>query len=426
MTTIIDQSLDYSDSKSVVSKGTYRYQQLVPVSAGGSAPTVSLTAQTAIQWEIPSRVVNLSKSYLTFDIQQPAEAAFVHYYATGKSIIGGISLQSRDGQYLCNMTSNANNFYYVTALPTMSINEFLTSDISTTATTNAAIIDTNTGILRTSEDKNTPIKHLASATATAQHLRVHISLNDLAHSIFALNKDIFFGQVMVLTVNFAEGTRMSVIGAGAGTFTAVPTNVPVLSNVYLQLACETNEQLNASLIEKTNKDGVVLNIPYVYTFKQSNATTTSATQQVRLGSNHGQRLLKVYNSFMNNTETAASCYTPITAGLTVRTAINNQFLQDYALRHASNELYLFQKNLFIGSGMMSSADFAAWLVYCDNFTKSLPREHDQDSVVDGLDLTANEILYQITVGLTSAAFVQYCHCVVQRTLSIQGSQITIR
>lgn len=429
MSTNIDKALDFSESKTDVSKPTYRYKQITPISSGGSIPVASTTQTVNLVFEVPSSVVNLSKTYLTFDLSEAKNAHFAHYYMTGKSLISTIAIQDRSGQYLMNIPNNANNFYFTTSLVTTPFQKHLQSDIPVTQITTALLDTTCSGLKRTSASDPTPTKLHTSGDNAVHCIRYQICLGDLPYGLTSLNKDLYFGQILTLTIGLAPSNRIGFISDLANGTTGLGTlgAAPVFSNVYLQLCTEVDEKIVQSIMNKVNSTSMSINIPYVQSFVQNNANaTTSSSLQVRLNSGYGQRLLKVFHSFMNSVETGSTAFTPCdVTDFEIRTSLDNRFLSDNALRQRFNEPYMFLKSQLEGSSILNSTDFANWFFYLDNFSSNKPIDYAQESVIDGIPLD-NELLYGININCDSQTFVQYLYAVVQRTLTISGSQIMLR
>lgn len=426
---ITDPALNFRESKKTVDHGTYRYSQITPIYSSAS-PVLSLTQVSNVSFEIPAKCLNFSKSYLTFELQGAAAANFTNYYTTGRAPIETISLQARSGEYLLNITNGFNNLGFATVLPCTSFAKWNSTDIVATAVTAAACNTTCNGTKRTTVSNPTAIKFLPSGDGAVAAIRFHLSLGDFAHTILACPNDLNFNQVLTLTIGLAGVNRISFISTTAVGGTPVATvQVPLVSNFFLQLAVETNESICKSL-QALSMSGMTINIPYVYQFKYGlPAGTSSDSQQIRLNSSYGSKLLKVYNLWMNSAETGANtAYDPFDlTGFQVRSYLNNQALQDNSLEHAKNQIYLYQKDEYEGSAMSSSTDFAAWFSYIDNFTGCKPMDYKMcDAHIDGLDLS-QEILYGVNASWTTGqTCARYIWCVVQRQLHISGSQIMIR
>lgn len=428
---LISESLDYSASKKTTSHGTYRMQKITPYQNSIPTGILPATQVSNISWEIPARTINLAKSYISFDILVPAQAAATtsNIFTTGQSVIASLSLQDRSGQYLVNIPSMASQYFFSTSLITKPLDKWNSAPIPTgDAATIATLTSLTTGLSKVSHTNSTPINVITSPPATALAMRYVIKFSDLPHTLFALDKDLFFNQILTLQLGFSGKDRVGFSEAAGPVYATIAGNV-TLSDIYMWLACEVDEQINASLISKVNSTGLDINIPFIHTQKLSQ-TSTSFTNTLRLNSSQGSKVLRIYNQILVNAETLASSYQCINNSnldLQIRSSLNNQFLTDNSLSWNRAEIYLHQFPLLENTPYNSLDDYDTWTTIVDNFTKSPPHQLQNDSIQDGLDLTANELLYSFLVTLNANTAVHiYTHAILQRQLKIQGSSILLR
>lgn len=422
---IVSKELDFSNSKKSASHGNFRKLLITPISSGNSSPTLSLTSTTNVVFEVPAQVVNLCNSYITMDLLFGAEIKQAHFFSTGQSVIGSLALQARDGTYLVNLQNNASQYCFATALPTRSYTEYMTTDICTTKETVGAITNTCCGVNRTSISNPTPTKVISPADGKANAIRLHIKLGSIPHTLFSLPMDLYFSQILTLTLGVSASNRIGADGAASADADTALTAAPACSNCYLHLQVETDQDICQSLISKVQNGGLNINIPYVYTFKTS-GTSSNFSHQLRLNSAFGNKILRIYNTIQNNNELYLTAYQ--SAALTdveIRTSVNNQWLSDNALRHNYQEVFAHLKPVLEGSALTNSTDFASFFVYIDNFTKAKPYELALDCVNDGISLD-NEVLYTFNLAISNVALHIYSHVVCQRALTISGSQILLR
>lgn len=104
------ETIDYTKKSALHS--SYRWMRLNPVGSGGGSITLSTTATTIVNFEIPANVINLSKSKLCFDsLFAAGGAGLVHVVdGLGFSQFDRIQLSTRSGVILAsadNMTQFA-------------------------------------------------------------------------------------------------------------------------------------------------------------------------------------------------------------------------------------------------------------------------------------------------------------------------------
>ena len=108
MAKVVDEALDYS--KVVHSYGTYQLSRVVQ-QTGGQTVTVTLSGGQESVFELPPKVFNLSKSYLSFNLAPPAtgtKQAGIPYFnclnVDGLPFLRQIQLYTRTGMMLCDIT----------------------------------------------------------------------------------------------------------------------------------------------------------------------------------------------------------------------------------------------------------------------------------------------------------------------------------
>lgn len=428
---LISESLDYSASKKTTSHGTYRMQKITPYQ--NSIPTGILPAtQTSnISWEIPARTLNLAKSYISFDITVPAQGAgnFSRIHTTGQPVIASLSLQDRSGQYLVNIPSMASQYFFSTSLITKPLDKWNTTPIPLgTAVDVAGLTSLTTGVSRTSAQDMTPMNVVSSGANAIMVARYVIKFSELSHTLLSLDKDLFFNQILTLQIGLSGKDRVGYSETAGNVIATIAGNV-VLSDIYMWLACEVDEQINASLISKVNSTGLDINIPFIHSQKLSQ-TSTSFTNTLRLNSSQGSKVLRIYNQILVDAETLGTSYDCIDnrgLDLQIRSSLNNQFLTDNSLSWRRAEIYMHQLSLLENTPYHSLSVYNDWTTIVDNFTKSMPHQLQNDSIQDGLDLTANELLYSFVVTLNANTAIHiYTHAILQRQLKIQGSSILLR
>ena len=411
----LSKEIDYSDKGKVAQHGTYRYSRILQ-QTGLTTATPVAGNELEVTFEIPSQVFNLSKSILCFDVALPAAGAGLLNFLNlqGNAFLNGVTLQTRTGINLCQITQLWNYMRH-TALPTRSFNDYINEDVAGILTL-ANTVTTTSGTQPTSSSNFAAATNLAQAAANAEMgVRVHMHLNKIPHTILALNKDLYFGQNLLLRFSFAPLERIGSAGAAvnAGALGAAP-----ITNLRLLLAVETNEIIRSQIISQVSTQGLTFKTPYVYSYKVAGGA--AYTQTIRLNRGFGSNLLRVYNTSVGADTAAATNITQVVP-TTIRTSIDNQYLQDNVLTSAVNEPYTWQRDLFKGSAMMNSVSFANFWTYIDNFTAAKPFEQ-KDEIVDGIDLSQEKLYSFETTGATGNI---YTHVVCQRDVSVGGDQILI-
>ena len=113
-----------------------------------------------------------------------------------------------------------------------------------------------------------------------------------------LNKNIYFGDNIVLTINWN-----SFVKTGFTTTAVVTTNVltgfaafvnmtPSVYKLFLYTACKANPTIISQLVPSVGNGKCSIIIPVVYCRKYNASASTSSAMQQRLNSSYGSTLLR--------------------------------------------------------------------------------------------------------------------------------------
>ena len=331
--------VDYS--KRSAAYGSYKYLRVVPIGQG-QAPAIQLGSTVMTQFELPNNVMNLSKSKLVFDLTFATASSvapgtgltpitnFNWLYANALTLIDRITLTSRAGTILADIPNCGIFGNIVSAVCTKA------SDLATktslnfagtiSATQAAALLRPVGDILKCNNVVNYQVNQtgaimdpaigvcssfsyvpflepleLFSAPNSQSNIAYQINLDAFKHTLLELNKDIYFGDNLVLTITWQQSTKYNflsgaidtpiavrlavavngtvAINAGAPVGTHVPINFPVMNNLSLFVACETNADIVDVLNQKVNSEGFKLNVPFTYCQKLISPNSTSTAIQ---------------------------------------------------------------------------------------------------------------------------------------------------
>lgn len=428
MISIMEQALDDTEKKSV--HGVNRYSRITPVSGlTNGAVILDAAVTTDVTWEIPATVCNLSKSYLSFAVNVPAQAGgqIPNVTLGGCSPIARITLMTRTGVNLVDIP-NFQNFMLTTGLVTKTLTEYMTADIPTDMLAAPPVFPVyTTGIAPIGLNDFSPDPVMTGVDGSPLRVGFNIPLSHISHSLFALNRSLYFaGEILNLRVSFSAtpriGYRVATAGAAVTAFNALPT---IVATPVLQLAVESSPEARALIMNKCLK-GYSFKTGYTYVFRSSNTGGAATfTSNLRLNRGHGSKLLRVYTTNMNQAEANGTSHTCIST-TDFRSMIDQNWLQDYTLTTASNDDWLYMKPLFAGSALVNLTQrntlTTGQQFMLDQFCSAKPHEREDDTD-DGLDLNQEK---QYTVAITAAgnsALYQFVVC--QRTISIAAGLIQI-
>lgn len=450
---MIASELSYAPS--LITNPSYRYSKLVP-QAGTQSVNLSTNQTTETLIEIPTKVHNLSRSVLQFQVQIPELAGHhTNIHSSGFPSIDRLSVYTRSGVYICDINS-VDKFYKVVAPRTSKFVKMMSADkmaigaSSALATSVGHYLHTsnalasasyrldNTGANLIASDKSYVeqqyIQQGAAAGAGAGDVfyNVQMELGEMIHTVLNIDKDIYFGEIMVLRIQWAPSNRLgfvSTTGAPTVNVAAISTAC-LINNIALYLAVETNPDIISSLVAKVNSSGLQLIVPYVHTYKNSNSNSTFIATQQRLNRGHGSSLLRVYSSLFNGSESGSTAFNNSNVAsakcTSFYTSMDSMRLQDSDVSVANNEDYLMMKDALEGSCIENSSIFKYNWVVQDDFTGFKTSDASlTDSTQNGLSLEA-ERLYQVNLNSVSAANQNlYSFYITQKMLVIAGGAVQL-
>jgi len=435
----------------------YQYRRLTPL----SEPVLALNGTCISEFEItPSQVFNLSKSFLEADIVIPTAGANRSNVAhTGFcSYIDQIEYLDASGKQLV-WIQNPQYYTKIVFPACTSQQDFLSNSLPTNATTVANTAGYKTTLINRSNvvgtaidgggvptslnadivsggvlEAYTGLQHgIVSGANTALAVRIQMPLSYFYGTLFACNKDLFFGQTTIIRITWNQGAKMGYTMATAdGTAPASLATVPVLSNGRIRLAQQANPISAESIKKKVISEGLHLNVPFVWTYKYTLPTGADNTTQSfvrKINKGHGQRLLRVWTSQFNiagdaggayycqNQNFADAMYTQVWAQLD---GVN---LQENNLINNNGELYEFLQQKIDKSAGGSVNQFLSSPYMLNDWTPWKTIDFSQsDTEVCGLSL-AEEREYAINfiskqVPTANGNNLFYMFVVCQRLLSI--------
>ena len=457
------QELDYSTL--VSSHGSYRISRVRPL----DQDLQELNDSSAIesQFELPtgSKVVNLSKSALTFTLTKSAESDFACLHSLGMVAINRIVAYDKGGQYLCEVNDFGDMHRALSPYLT-SQQEFLSNPsarggldqqekgfnvfpsqaaLSGVATTT---LGAREGVRLThgvtgAEAADVPylepqyITHSASAGAIS--IQYQLPFKQIYHTLLATNRDIYFGSNIMISVFWSPyrqlGFRSSAPGsANLGTRAELGTGATI-SNIQLKLAIETNPEIVSFLVNSVRSSGVVTKVPYVRRYQFVNNTGTNISNQIRLNRRNGMRLLNIYSCLFDQDTTGVNAHSLCNfEGATnvkeasFQSALNNNNLQEYRPACTAGEDYeiLQCRGLLDGCVVSTNNMYQHNRVWVDSWRAGpMCTWKDRDSDVDGVDLS-EEIVWNMDKTVISDVYRHLCFVVTLRELSISPTgQITL-
>ena len=313
MSQVHSEELVYSQT--TFSHGNYKYLRIVPL-GNGQTPTLSATSTTQTTFELPNNVINLALSKLCFDLLIPPQADTKrnNIYSNALSLIDRITLSTREGIVLVDIPSTHIFGSLISHINTPSSELLNRNAPSTALATGAAsnltaeqnLLSWNTALTTSQSSPVTDVNRcngasnyqmggvvgtavatgaLSSAAFTpyleplvlfigsgavscGNTISYQINLSAFKDSILELNKNIYWGNNLVLNINWNAAIKMgfsTTVAVTANTLTAVAayTVPPQLNNLFLYTACETDPTIISELVSVVNNGNFSLILPFV-------------------------------------------------------------------------------------------------------------------------------------------------------------------
>jgi hypothetical protein len=459
--------IDYSSR--VASHGSYRQNRVLPLNQ--SSVPLNPSSSTETQIEFPNKVFNLAKSSLDFNVEIPATAArYTYTHKLGQSMIERISLYTREGIYLADLTS-AFEFTNAVSPYVEKLDDLMDKDSNRGAATAATANDKGSSLSRSSVAVPTtfvaagyvangtriaadgtneapdvgltePTYFTGSDLAGPVFMKYSVPLKSFHHTLLALDKDLYFGQALQMRVHWQSASKIgwtsnSVSNVSLGPAAPIATTIQ-LTNIRLQLAVETDPDIIQSVVGKVQSSGMKLTIPYVYSQSFSTPSGTSSSIQYRYNRTHGKRLLNIYSTVLNSVSTGRRCVdnnnvdieTAPLSGIFFPAKVvsfqsqldNTNLTENRPLCGAENEDYVLMRDMMKGSLIQSSNVYKANRVWIDSWRAGRTCDWPaMDQVHDGISLDVEHIYSQdFTTNPTPAAYRIFTFAVVQRDLMINA------
>lgn len=448
----------------------YDYVQVLPL----STTTIPLTIPAAgsappVRFECDSSVFNLSKSYLEFTVNLPqpaSKAAYLHI--NGMTMINRITLRTKAGLVLCDVPYL--DIYLASISRYMNkIEDVITWDKATDLNIGVANQQaksdnvyfnglacnnsvTPTSTLRSDGKTLTTIvtepSYVVAASGTLQPIVMNVKFPfRLIHdTIFAYNKDIYFGgQAVAIEIQF---NQLNLFGFLATAETSPDTgNSPLLlpitlSNMSIRMAKESNLLAYNMIVDEVVNGRFTIDMPF-YNGYVSNMSGSSHNPSNIYNGINGQLLKKIYwvalpTSRANNlafSHNNLSTGSPPTAAMitSFQSVLDSTALQNNILVCSNGDDYMRLKDSIRGSCIQSASEYYYNWVWIDSWQYTQPRfttPFDVEGVPEenlrqGLPLLKD---YRYTVNATcngAQNLDHYFFALTTKTLTIGPNQITI-
>lgn len=431
---------------------SYRLSKVLPLS-GSTRVGVNASTQEVF-FEIPTKVFNLSESTLTFTRYVAAQAAYSWVFADTFGEILQLQLYTRSGKMLADI-NNFNNYMKVARKLWTPYSELVSQDRK------SGLYPSNqvpaAGQRHDNTASNVAIyepKYLnVSGNAAEYKESVQLKFCDIPDSIFSMNKDMMFPEIIILKVIFCNKVGY------AGTSPVDPTLAPTAlvaanivdlngtytngaSNLSLYLAVEQNPKIVSDV---TNASAMKLYIPYVHSYK-TNLSGDSQTVSIRLNSGHGVVCKRIIHSIFNNFETTNTAYDhsniPATGATGTAdkvtnyyTMLNNDRRQEFTplCTQDAGDDYLLHSHVLRNSILCNNNVYSYNWFHLESFDNERNAKERKDNPnntnnVDGLNIVSAEQKWDFYASLmaSNVARNHYTFVICIREVSISPGNIDVK
>jgi len=376
MSLIHPNSLDYTQYNFVTPD--YQLTKLIQ-QTGGQVNTITTSGGTESIFELPAKVFNFGKSFISFSISIPDTGANTTYNWFQTNVIPfwqQIQVYTKGGLFLCDLISAHNYSNLVNPIETK-IENLKTYDQYVAAQAGTGYgqcfriqggsaanyrpngVEPDNG---TDELQYTFVSTAGGAGAGGLTANFIIPFSMFKNTIMGLNKDLYFnGEIMMIRFVWGPATKLyfksTAANAPQTNATAAALSASV-SNIALYLALENNQEIVNQIMSKcSSPDGLKVLVPFVWT-NRINLTGNSQTITLRYTAAQGLRLKKIYHGVYANVESANTMYEHNnTAGAVVTsyyTMLDNVRRQQFNVNCTIGEDYILNKDKIKGSTLITS------------------------------------------------------------------------
>lgn len=312
-----------------------------------------------------------------------------------------------------------------------------TTTVTTTNTTsNNGVIRPNGELAHTIDEPAYLITSTEAPALRGPYLRVRLPLSLFSDTILSLDKGIYFGKNLTLSITWNttkaiswKHTAVNDVVTGAAE---ADKNI-VINELYLFTAIEQNQMILDQMLE-SYKSGYKFLVPYTVGVYQ-NLNGRNVTLTMRYDDNYGDKIKRIYIAPFDTTNglnltlshpNQSSADPPVIGSVIENfyTTINGKRRQEFNLNCLTGQDYYVNRHLVKGSCIDSRDSYYYNWVHEENFLLDTPvgtntDNHDDGLIID-LPIKYDFIAQHATAGTTKD---YYVFTVFQRELMIQPGLI---
>ncbi len=426
--------------------GRYRLRKVPLNNITGSSVTLSATATTLVEWKIPARTVfNPARSFIDYQTLFAAAGIGNYTWAFDDTfeICGSIQFCNASGIYLTDL-QYASNYVSAARKIDTETRDYLSLDFTNALHKHEDVPTTNYFPPKATAPGASNVYGASNAVQGAaltllepRYARISaanavmtvgksVPLAAFTHTALGMDKDMIFGEDIYIRMQIAPSNKVGWVGTSATDPAAgavVLATQPIVSQLYLQLAVQTDEVLRSSVEAKFLAGGMSFLIPYVYGWRNSTLSGV-ASIQIQLNNQYGKRLKRLLHIPFGSSETLNLSYDHqnMNGGKITKyqTFLDSQPLQDAQLSclqpvaggERGMDDWRENRELVRDSALFSSAPYYYNWFHIDSFSqpKSGKVMVPEENILEGLDLSmprAWTITATTAVDLTHYTFGEF-------------------
>ena len=321
---VVSQPLEYEQKS--YSHPYYKMLRINPLQ-GTQSLTLNASRQS-IQIELPaSECFNLSRSYLQMTLNVDAQGSSPAFGRIFNDTlpISSINLRTRSGVVLCELDFLAQYVRIANRIKTR-IAHYITDGDRDLLTPSKDLAITSGGQAVTSSVRPDgslpsfgflePVYIQTSTDAQASVKYYSIPLNVISETIFELDKDLWFGETLLMTLNVSPLAEIVYRTEGAGSVANAPqTNAkaPIgstnrLSDIILYLAVEQNVVIKKQVMDLVQAGKFKMILPYVHYYLNPRNSSGNNSVSLRFNRGHGEYLRSILHIPVNGGATSNTVY----------------------------------------------------------------------------------------------------------------------
>ncbi len=447
----------------------YRFLQLFPQSGSQTQTQTSSGGQTTTI-ELPTGCYNLSKSIISFTSTPTSSVAAKSNYMVKDAVTAfrRVVLKNRAGQFICDL-SEAQNYTNIVNKAETKLEDMLTYDTwangrgqgqglranGNTPGVGLKILDLplvdygnqgtadNTFASRSNIETQYVEPGALNTATPVLHYRIPMSM--FPNTIFALDRDIYWGETML--IEFTYGSSNKVGWQATSADNPADTALVFAGNLAISglkfFACLEENPIIANECKAITETAEGVNIlhDFVYTSRQTIGMSSAAGIITRTNRSQGMTLKKIYTSIYKTTESLNTSYDhsnlPLITLLgnkidTLFTTMDNRRLQDFNLNCSGpvggGDDYMLLKDKLKGSCILDQNVYTRNWFWLDSWEEERPFSDmpiEEQNYMVGLDLSSEKDYQFNTTTQSANPNLYFTFTIVQRMVNISPRGLTI-